>query len=42
MALIQLRDRVDELVWDVDPSGRYTPKGGYLKLSVDGLLKDPV
>ena len=27
-ALIQLRDREDELVWDVDPHGWYTPKGG--------------
>ena len=40
--LIQLRDREDELVWDVEPHGYYNPKGGYLKLSADGLLKDPI
>ena len=39
--LIQLREREDELSWDVDPSHCYTPKGGYLKLSADGLHRDP-
>ena len=41
-SLLQLRDREDELIWDVDPCGRYTPKSGYLKLSADGILREPV
>ena len=41
-ALIQLRDRKDELVWDVDPLGRYTPKVDYLKLSANGLQRERV
>ena len=30
---IKLRDKDDVLIWDVDPSGKYTPKAGYIKLS---------
>ena len=41
-ALIQLRDREDEIIWDVDPLDSYTPKVGYLKLSADGLQRDHV
>jgi len=32
-AHIHLIDQEDELVWEVDPSGKYTPKIGYMKLS---------
>jgi len=34
-AHIQLNDREDELIWDQDPNGGYTPKAGYIKLSAD-------
>jgi len=32
---IRLRDKEDELIWDEDPSGIYTPKAGYLALSTE-------
>ena len=32
---IHLQDRSDELVWEGDPSGCYTPKAGYVKLCID-------
>ena len=32
---IRLRNRGDELVWDHHPSGRYTPKLGYIQLNVE-------
>jgi hypothetical protein len=32
---IHLTDREDELLWDGDPGGIYTPKAGYVQLSVD-------
>jgi hypothetical protein len=32
---IRLIDREDELVWQKDPSGTYTPKLGYIALSMD-------
>jgi hypothetical protein len=32
---IRLIDREDELVWKKDPSGTYTPKLGYIALSLD-------
>jgi hypothetical protein len=34
-ANICLTDREDELLWDGDPGGVYTPKEGYVQLSVD-------
>jgi len=38
---IRLRDRVDELIWDEDPRGFYTPKVGYRALSNDLNQRDP-
>jgi len=32
-AHIHLIDQEDELIWDMDPNGRYTPKARYIKLS---------
>jgi len=32
-AHIQLNEHEDEMVWDLDPNGGYTPKVGYIKLS---------
>jgi hypothetical protein len=34
-ASIRLVDREDELLWDGDGGGEYTPRAGYIKLSVD-------
>ena len=34
---IQLWDREYVLIWDSDPTGRNTPKDGYLNLSMDGM-----
>ena len=31
---IQFRERNDEIVWDFDPLGTYSPEVGYLNLSV--------
>ena len=39
---IKLRDRDDVLIWDADQSGKYTPKAGYIKLSVVGANRDEV
>ena len=38
-AQIQLSERDDVLIWDLDSGGRYTPKAGYIKLSVDGFQR---
>ena len=35
LAHIQLTEHEDDLVWDLDPAGVYTPKAGYLFLSAD-------
>lgn len=35
LAHIHLIDQEDELVWDLDPAGSYTPKAGYIKLSTE-------
>ena len=37
---IHLLDKEDELVWDFDPSGEYTPRSGYIHLSVDVFNKE--
>ena len=29
----------DVFIWDADPSGRYTPKAGYIKFSEDGVQR---
>jgi hypothetical protein len=41
-AHIQLNDQDDELVWDIDPEGVYTPKAGYIKLSTDAGPREEV
>ena len=41
-AQIQLRHKEDELIWDVDSSGNYTSKDGYIKLSADVIQRDPI
>jgi hypothetical protein len=35
LAHIILVDREDEMVWDFDPFGAYTPKMGYVHLNLD-------
>ena len=37
---VQLRDREDVMIWDSAPRGKYTPKGGYLKLSEIGFERE--
>jgi hypothetical protein len=39
---IRLRDQDDELIWDIAPSGIYTPKEGYTHLSIDLHQREPV
>ena len=39
---IKLRERDDVLIWDADQSGKYTPKEGYIKLSVVGANRAEV
>ena len=34
---IKVRDKEDSLIWDVDQSGKYTPKEDYIKLGVEGM-----
>jgi len=38
---IWLLDKEDELVLDSNPSGAYTPKGGYVQLNSDLLRREP-
>jgi hypothetical protein len=35
-------DREDELVWKKDPAGAYTPKLGYIALSLDLFQHQPI
>ena len=37
LSQVQLWDKEDDLILDSAPSGKYTPKEGYLKLSVPGF-----
>jgi len=37
---IHLSDRDDELIWDGDLEGVYTPKEGYVQLSIDHLQQE--
>jgi hypothetical protein len=37
---IRLTERDDEIIWDEDPGGFYTPKVGYVQLSIDPLQQD--
>lgn len=39
-ANISLTDWEDELLWDGDPGGAYTPKAGYVQLSVDFFQRE--
>ena len=39
---IKLRDKEYNLIWDADQSGKYTPKVGYIKLSVEGVSRAEV
>jgi hypothetical protein len=39
---IRLSDREDELVWQKDPTGAYTPKLGYIALSLDLFQQQPI
>ena len=36
LSLVQLQEGDDEIIWNVAPCGRYTPKGGYIYLSSMG------
>jgi hypothetical protein len=38
---IRLTDREDELVWQKDPLGSYTPKSGYIALNIDPIQQNP-
>ena len=42
MAHIQLTEQEDDLIWDLDPSGAYTPKAGYLMLSAEAGGREEV
>jgi hypothetical protein len=42
LAQLRLSDSEDVLIWDVAPSGSYTPKLGYLKCHSDLFLQEPV
>jgi hypothetical protein len=37
---IRLSEREDELIWEGDPGGIYTPKAGYAQLSIEPLQQD--
>jgi hypothetical protein len=39
---IRLRDREDELVWIHTPSSTYTPKEGYIQLSIEHNQRDMI
>jgi hypothetical protein len=39
---IRLTDREDELVWKKDPTGAYSPKLGYIALSLDLFQQQPL
>ena len=32
---VKLSGRVDEMIWDHHPSGKYTPKNGYIQLNLE-------
>lgn len=38
---IRLTDREDELVWQKDPIGFYTPKSGYIALNINPMQQNP-
>jgi len=38
---IILPDREDELVWQKEPLGSYTPKFGYIALNIDPIQQNP-
>jgi ribonuclease HI len=39
-ANIRLNERTDELIWEGDPGGFYTPKAGYILLSTDPIQRE--
>ena len=40
-AHIRILDSDDDLIWDVDAHGSYSPKKGYLQLIATQLKRDP-
>ena len=35
-----LRERDDEIIWDIDPLGIYTPNASYIKINADGIQRE--